>query len=221
MIRLLLASLLLASPAGAAVFSRDLFEPGDGLLTYDDVNQREWLDFSVTSGLSLPDLEAMTASSGVLKGFVGATREDIEDLRTSGDPSSWPIGNDRDWIELLGLVGNIADGDLFSIGFGAQRYTGGRVAFVHPDTQLRRFSDHTVLLSAPLKSNGWFILTPYLGGFLTEVGQTTPPDPLGQFHPPGWSSYWLYREAAPVPEPTGLCVAVAACLAPLRLRALA
>jgi hypothetical protein len=30
----------------AAVFSRDWKTPGDGLLTYDDVNQREWLDLT-------------------------------------------------------------------------------------------------------------------------------------------------------------------------------
>ena len=35
-------------PAGAAVFQRDWKAPGDGLLTYDDVDQREWLDLSQT-----------------------------------------------------------------------------------------------------------------------------------------------------------------------------
>lgn len=36
-----------ATPATAAVFERDLASgSGDGLLTFDDVNQREWLDLS-------------------------------------------------------------------------------------------------------------------------------------------------------------------------------
>jgi hypothetical protein len=47
-------------PLPAAVISRDWKTPGDGLLTYDDVNKREWLDLSQT----------------VLSQFPGATRED-------------------------------------------------------------------------------------------------------------------------------------------------
>jgi hypothetical protein len=35
-------------PARADVFERDWKTPGDGLLTYDDVNRREWLDLSQT-----------------------------------------------------------------------------------------------------------------------------------------------------------------------------
>jgi hypothetical protein len=37
-----------ATQAEAAVFERDWKAPGDGLLTYDDVNQRVWLDLSET-----------------------------------------------------------------------------------------------------------------------------------------------------------------------------
>jgi hypothetical protein len=39
----------LAAVSTAAVIERDWKTPGDGLLTYDDVNQREWLDLSVTN----------------------------------------------------------------------------------------------------------------------------------------------------------------------------
>ncbi|MCC6491620.1 MAG: hypothetical protein IT424_01215 [Pirellulales bacterium] len=53
MIRTFLAAGLLAgtlpAPAHAAVMSRDWKTPGDGLLTYDDVNKREWLDLSHTA----------------------------------------------------------------------------------------------------------------------------------------------------------------------------
>jgi hypothetical protein len=37
-----------ATQAEAAVFERDWKTPGDGLLTYDDVNRRVWLDLSET-----------------------------------------------------------------------------------------------------------------------------------------------------------------------------
>ena len=43
-LRSVLASLLAANLCSAAVFERDWKTPGDGLLTYDDVNRREWLD---------------------------------------------------------------------------------------------------------------------------------------------------------------------------------
>jgi hypothetical protein len=46
-LKLCLVVLCLAgTPASAAVVSRDWKTPGDGLLTYDDVNQREWLDLT-------------------------------------------------------------------------------------------------------------------------------------------------------------------------------
>jgi hypothetical protein len=45
---LALLSLCAANHCSAAVFERDWKSPGDGLLTYDDVNRREWLDVSQT-----------------------------------------------------------------------------------------------------------------------------------------------------------------------------
>ena len=52
---LLIAILLSLAPltASATISERDLLEPGDGLLTYDDVNQREWLDLTVDPALQL------------------------------------------------------------------------------------------------------------------------------------------------------------------------
>ena len=44
-----LALVLAAVQSQAAVFERDWLAPGDGLLTYDDVNKREWLDLSVSA----------------------------------------------------------------------------------------------------------------------------------------------------------------------------
>ena len=39
---------IVARKGDAAVFERDWQAPGDGLLTFDDVNKREWLDLSQT-----------------------------------------------------------------------------------------------------------------------------------------------------------------------------
>lgn len=48
--RLIMAclELLWAAPLFAAVIERDWQTPGDGLLTYDNVSQPEWLDLSQT-----------------------------------------------------------------------------------------------------------------------------------------------------------------------------
>lgn len=43
-------SLTSLSPASAAVMEVDWKTPGDGLLTYDTVNKRKWLDLSQTLG---------------------------------------------------------------------------------------------------------------------------------------------------------------------------
>jgi hypothetical protein len=64
--------------ANAAVFERDWQTPDDGLLTYDDVNRREWLDVSQSLLIQFPGstLEqryqsalAELAPGGMFEGF--------------------------------------------------------------------------------------------------------------------------------------------------------
>jgi hypothetical protein len=79
--------------APAAVFSRDWKAPGDELLTYDDVNQREWLDlpylidaFPVASRDPERRYEAILPEllpGGSLEGFVVARRDDVTALALS------------------------------------------------------------------------------------------------------------------------------------------
>ncbi len=87
------------SSGAGAVISRDWKTPGDGLLTYDDVNQREWLDISasmldqfgsrVDEAVATAKLELMPG--GVFEGFTLAGREDIDQLVASSgfDGSSY------------------------------------------------------------------------------------------------------------------------------------
>jgi hypothetical protein len=98
MIRALLALLITFACVGsqavpAAVLSRDWKMPGDGLLTYDDVNQREWLDLSETlltdqfpgsdpSPLIAREMRyqfvvSQTASGGLFEGFSVAKSTDV------------------------------------------------------------------------------------------------------------------------------------------------
>ena len=80
------AILLTANPLSAAVFERDWKTPGDGLLTYDDVNQREWLDLTETQLFRFPggSLEeqhqavlAELGPNGQFTGFVASTRDNV------------------------------------------------------------------------------------------------------------------------------------------------
>ncbi|MCO6043392.1 hypothetical protein NG895_05685 [Aeoliella sp. ICT_H6.2] len=103
----------------AAVIERDWLSPGDGLLTYDDVNQREWLDlpylideFHVISRdpekrleLVLPELEP----GGSLEGFVMANSADVIELAISAgiDVSTSSFAeNELPTLALIDLVGS-------------------------------------------------------------------------------------------------------------------
>jgi hypothetical protein len=71
----------------AAVISRDWKAPGDGLLTYDDANQREWLDFSQTylsdqfPGVYREEkyqyVAGQIAAGGLFEGFIIAKSNDV------------------------------------------------------------------------------------------------------------------------------------------------
>jgi len=69
--------------ATAAVVERDWITPGDGLLTFDDVNNREWLDLSQTLRANFPpnfrieDVAAELEPGRLFEGFTWANVEDV------------------------------------------------------------------------------------------------------------------------------------------------
>ena len=90
----LLLGSLLPSVARSAIIERDWLEPGDGLLTYDTVNRREWLDIPYTIEQfptpSLRDVfprlqlvQEATLPGGVLDGFTVATSSEVLALAES------------------------------------------------------------------------------------------------------------------------------------------
>jgi hypothetical protein len=95
LIALAIFALVLAlSPrtAPAAVMERDWLAPGDGLLTFDNINNREWLDISVTlleqfPGSTLEEryqaVVAETAGGGLFEGFRVAGEVDVIALANS------------------------------------------------------------------------------------------------------------------------------------------
>lgn len=87
--------------ASAGVFERDWKAPGDGLLTYDDVNQREWLDVTVSSLNQFPEPRldnavAEIATGGRFAGFTWAKRRDVIALLfPAAEPADACAGEDR------------------------------------------------------------------------------------------------------------------------------
>ncbi len=78
-------ALLAALPLQAGVVEHDFLTLGDGLLTYDDVNQREWLDLIYTLGMELSAVQTQMESGGLLEGFEFATLADVEPFALSAE----------------------------------------------------------------------------------------------------------------------------------------
>lgn len=76
-----LAPLVLSATADVRVV--DWKSPGDGLLVYDDVNQREWIKLTLTSGRTYGDIAAQLGPGGEFEGFSPALRADVRQLGQS------------------------------------------------------------------------------------------------------------------------------------------
>jgi len=105
---------IFASSLHAAVMERNWKAPGDGLLTYDDVNQREWLDLSQTLRLNFPpnflisDVVMELEPGGMFEGFTWANIEDVVAFAQSAgiDTNTLDVGvNGVAVEELLDLIG--------------------------------------------------------------------------------------------------------------------
>lgn len=70
-----------------AVHERDFLTAGDGLLTYDDENNREWLDLTETLDLAFTEVDEHISTGGYLNGFTLATVEDLKGLADSAGVS--------------------------------------------------------------------------------------------------------------------------------------
>lgn len=119
----------------AAVSERDWKVPGDGLLTYDELNQREWLDLSESaipkepiSTLATRLLEVVAAETqpgGSFEGFKWANEPDVISLASSAgiDVSTRDFATNTPptllLIDLLGRTPSFSDGVIVSDGFFA------------------------------------------------------------------------------------------------------
>lgn len=118
-----------ATHSHAAVIERDWLAPGDGLLTYDDVNKREWLDLNVShlvdfDGGNIEEkfqaVLAETLPGGRFEGFVIAKSEEALSLAASAgiDVSTNDFDTNKHevlhLIDLLGLANVSSNGRVIS-----------------------------------------------------------------------------------------------------------
>ncbi|MCC6494538.1 MAG: hypothetical protein IT424_16125 [Pirellulales bacterium] len=116
-------------PLKAAVIQRDWKTPGDGLLTYDDVNQREWLDLSQTvlsSQFPGDDREAkyqfvleQTSPSGAFAGFTTANAADVLALARSAGIDTSTLDYDINTLATRALCELVATTAKFPAGLQA------------------------------------------------------------------------------------------------------
>jgi hypothetical protein len=112
--------------ARADVFERDWKTPGDGLLTYDDVNQREWLDLSVSllNQFPVPYLEnavAQVGPGGLFDGFTWARADDVRAFAESAGIDTTTANyatNQAATRYVIDLLGVTAANEIFTYSLG-------------------------------------------------------------------------------------------------------
>ena len=105
---LIIAALTHCATAEPAVISMDLYQSGDGLLTYDTISHRQWLDLSQNYGQPIANVEQSLEPGGHLYGFLFATPADVFALAASAgylgtdaySPQDFAIANELN--DLLG-----------------------------------------------------------------------------------------------------------------------
>lgn len=112
--RILLALALgaISSGSNAALLSVDWQSPGDNLLTQDTVSGLQWLDLTVTYGLTHDFVSGQLGAGGQFEGFRYATDAEVQDLwsnfgidLSAGAPTV-VAGSDPGVETAAGLLGN-------------------------------------------------------------------------------------------------------------------
>lgn len=184
-----LLALTISAAAQAGVSERDWKTPGDGLLTYDDINQREWLDVPVTLLEQYPGsvserYDAVTGATepgGEFFGFSTAALADLVALAESAGVDTTSTGlsvNGDATNELISLL----EPTFISVG-------GVKIIYGY----LQEFPDAARILVA---TDTW------AGLFSDNSGI----DPAGISSTHG---VWLYRDVVPEPTFMTLLLAVA------------
>jgi hypothetical protein len=197
----------------AGVVSRDLEASGDGLLTFDTHNNREWLDLPETAELGLADVLTQMLAGGRLEGFRFATLTEVSELAESAEVG-WTAGpwlrlpgmpeeDVDDLVNLLGPVLTMSGGLLpevnISFGLIAHDLTPEGPRFDDTNFYVLSMYGREPLLPGTINSPLYHVQVPY-GGVFTDGPVSFPTFPdlpplgIGDIGP-----FWLYRV---VPEPS-------------------
>lgn len=226
-----ISALLACAIANAAVISMDLNQPGDGLLTYDTVNHRQWLDLSQTEGWSLAQSKQALMPGGIYHDFHVATVNDVAafvasagyDVTSTDDEANFTIATQL--IDLLNQdLWYITTSTNVSSPYDKTMPTGNWAivtrwadAWASSDPGFAPLDDFQIITSesgmadvppdiAPPVSFS-FPQVASFAGKPTEFFDTSFTYPARAF--------WLYRDIA-IPEPTTLSfLAIAASLSPV------
>jgi hypothetical protein len=189
---------LLLNESRAAVISRDWKAAGDGLLTYDDVSNREWLDLTETQLFKFPgaSLEekfqavlAETVPGGTLDQFFVAKIADVAQLAESAGINTESFRVDVNGQETLNLI--LLLGEAGTVSNPVRNRISGARAMDH-NSQMEVAS----IVYAP-------------GGLGTRPGP-----PVAGFYSTGGIDgvdvgVWLYRA---IPEPSSYLSLLVGCL---------
>ena len=193
---LVVTLMISARTVRAAVFERDWKTAGDGLLTYDDANQREWLDVMETTDVTtLPNplydsVVTELGPGGRFAGFAVATGDDVRALAQSAGIDITTHAADINGTATRELIDFL--GETFETGGGLTLYAMGLVDELSPPPPS----------ACPCQKTATFIWNPH--GTPSSAGLS-----IGagfDFSRRPFIGVMLYREA--IPEPSTLMLGV-------------
>jgi hypothetical protein len=163
---------------------------GAGAVTFDDVNNVEWLDLTFSTSRSFNDVSGQFGSGGDFEGWRHATGAELTTLFASGGFSPLPFSGSTtpqmgDLIDQLGrthgvsAVYGIPDWDIRAVGLYDDQVPGGSVGLAFLRTFLYQGS--------------------MSDGDGATINLAASPDLLDAA-----TGNWLMRSTVPIPEPSSL-----------------
>jgi hypothetical protein len=205
----MIAAVVQRATAQSAIISMDLNQPGDGLLTYDTITHREWLDLSQTDVLQLATVEQSLKPGGSLFGFHIATAADVSALATSAGYVGLDASSPDDFTAASNLINLLGQDLTYETDVTTNDYTnpydktlptGGTyyVIGIYTNGLVRDAANSDTLIPFTIETvtSG---STSFIATRLSQIG--TGLDFGGTLTQATVGASWLYRDVT-VPEPS-------------------
>jgi hypothetical protein len=183
----------------AAVHERDWIVSGDGLLTFDDVNNREWLDLTVTHPAGLACVLTEVDEGGRFAGFMVATFADVHTLAQSAGIDTTTLDYEVNHVAALTLINLLGETGAGGVNKSApgEAYSAGWVneTFMHGNGAV--YANYYTIIA----DDGNATIPGSTGiGSIAGLSYPNAAPASGGGDTPG---VWLYRSSpsATVPEP--------------------